>query len=284
MHCFVQFGENDTPEAVSLGLDGLRVETDGSWDDLLRPLVGVPLGFIFLLHDIAKNEPLLDAMDRTGFDPSRSFVEPFNELEKGQVTERIYIDGVNAVYRDCKARGFLDRGLRIISGGLANLSMGSQGFYRRVVPELEPDVIIGAHSYPHGTQEHREQTYWPGYDSLEDQLDSFLAICAGRPAFITEAGWHTAEETQGWQVRPDGPDPDPFPDITPPRKIRLTDEQVYQYLVADLQLWASRPQILGAVVYQWRDGLTDTYIDRFGLHTSDGAPKRQLDAVRDWRV
>jgi hypothetical protein len=64
---------------------------------------------------------------------------------------------------------------------------------------------------------------------------------------------------------------------------RLSDEDVYTSLCAWFQMFNVQGAAF-ACAYQWRDGPTDDGIDRFGLHTADGTPKRQAAALKDWKA
>lgn len=269
MRIYSQFGEWAIPQAVREGFDGIRCEGDPV--PLVAAFIDQPIRPLFLLHDVADAEPLLDVIlpvqDRL-LEPA---IEVFNELEQGRVTEDIYVTGITAVYHDARSRGFTGR---IIADGLANLSRDSLDFYARVLPRLPAHlgrigVTVGFHDYPYGNQQGPRKT-WPGTGSPDEAMDELVRLANGRDVANTEFGWHTAEEEDGFFIWT--------------RKVRLTDEEVYEKLVTDLRRYDARGDIAFAVVYQWRDGTGEGFLDHFGLHAEDGTPKRQLDAVTDWRT
>lgn len=283
---YANFGEWAIDQAIAEGFDGIRCDdSNGRSEPELVPLfVDQPIRPLFLLHDAARMQPLLDALllvqDRL-LEPS---IELYNELEGGRVTPQIYVEGISAVYHDARARGFQGR---IIAGGLANLSRDSLDFYARGLPLLPADrgpegLTIGFHEYPYGVQKGGRKP-WPGTGSPDDAIRQLMTLANGRDVVNTEWGWHTHPEEEGFSIRPDGPDPDSLPDVTFPRTVQLTDEEVYDFLKTDLRRYAALGLPL-AVIYQWRDGVDDNYLSKFGLHTADGFPKRQLDAVKDWRT
>jgi hypothetical protein len=262
MKVYANFGETSIQQAIAEGFDGLRVE--GEPQALVSAFVDQPLRPLFLLHDVSHAEPLLDAllpMEGRLLEPA---IEVFNELEEGRVDEVTYVDGVTQVYEDARARRFHGR---IIAGGLMNLSRDSLDFYARVMPELPPDVVIGFHDYPYGNQQGPRRP-WP----RSGGIDELKQIANGRDIVCTEFGWHTWWEEAGFWIWK--------------RDVRLTDEEVYQKLVTDFRRYAARGDLDVVVAFQWRDGPAGStdFRDYFGLHAADGAPKRQLDAIRDWRL
>jgi len=272
MLIFCNFGEWAIEQAAREGFDGIRCdESNGrTAAENVSLFVHQPMRPIFLLHDVTQSQPLLDALlpvqDHL-LDPA---IEIFNELEEGKVTEDIYVDGIAAVYHDARSRGFTGR---IIAGGLMNLSRDSLDFYAHVLPRLPADrglqgLTVGFHDYPYGTQQGPRKT-WPGTGSPDKAIDTLVGLAKGRDIANTEVGWHTADEEDGFFVWK--------------RTVRLTDEQAYDKLVTDLRRYDARGFIVLTVVFQWRDGGED-FRGQFGLHTADGQPKRQLDAVKDWRT
>lgn len=272
MRTYINFGEWAIGQALSEGFEGIRCDnSNGRSEPELVPLfVDQPIRPLFLLHDAAMIHPLLDVLlpvqDRL-LEPG---IEIYNELEGGRVTPTIYVDGITAIYHDARARGFSGR---IVAGGLANLSRESLDFYGRVLPLLPAargaeGLTVGFHDYPYGVQAGGRKT-WPGTGSPDEAIQELIRLANGRDVANTEFGWHTFPEEAGvfiWK-----------------KTVQLTDEQAYEALVTDLRRYETHGVVL-AVIFQWRDGLDDNFLSRFGLHTAEGQPKRQLNAVRDWRT
>lgn len=271
MLIYSNFGEWAIPQAIGEGFDGIRCDDSNgrSEPDLVPLFVDQQIRPLFLLHDVAKMAPLLDALlpvqDRL-LEPS---IEIFNELEGGRVTPDIYVNSITQVYHDARSRGFAGR---IITGGLMNLSRDSLNFYGRVLPLLPADrgplgLTIGFHEYPYGVQAGGRKG-WPGTGSPDEAIEALIGLAAGRAVANTEFGWHTYPEEAGFFIWH--------------HRVQLTDEDVYEFLIRDLRRYEAHGLPLAAI-YQWRDG-DDNYLGRFGLHTAAGEPKRQLAAVRDWRT
>lgn len=249
----------------AIGIEVVRQDVPATGD--LRPLVedfvAAPVRPLFLLGDPARNEPLLDLALRLlgpdGFD-----LQVYNEpglFFHGSLTD--YTVGIGLVYRDARLRGF--RGA-ILAGGVANLGTDNLRWLRAAVPALPTDVVIDFHRYSYKTQS--QSRPWPGFASRDAELETVRQIAAGRPVACTEFGYHTAEEESGflwWR-----------------RRTRATDDQVRAWLAADLALFSSHGLTL-ACIYQWGDGPTDSWINRFGLRDPSGYLKPSARAIADWR-
>jgi hypothetical protein len=261
MKALITFGEDQPSEVSDLAFDGVRTDVPPTGDlrAFIEPLVGVPLDFCFILHDIARNEPLLDAMHETGFDTTRTFIEPFNEREQGRVTPQIMIEAIKTLYNDCYARDF--RG-RIVASGDSNLDDPSIRFYRAICPKLPSDCIIAFHDYPRGTQP--EHKAW--HRTHERDIELFLDCLKGAqvPA-CSEFGFHMAEESDRG------------------KPVRLAEGDVYCIVYEYLRRHA-RYNLLFTTIYQFRDGPGESYLDRFGLHAATGERKRQSYVVGDWKA
>lgn len=261
MNALITFGEWDPTEVRDLRFDGVRTDVPPTGDlvPFVQPLVGVPLDFCFILHDIARNQPLFDAFDQTGFSTARTYIEPFNERERGTVTPQVMIDAVNALYHDCYLRGFDGR---IVASGDSDLSHASIRFYEKVCPKLPYDCIVACHDYPRGTQ----PKHLPWHLTHDRDIEAFLKCLKGDqvPA-CSEFGFHMAEEDDRG------------------KPVRLAEGDVYCILYEYLRRHA-RFNLLFSTVYQFRDGTTDDALGRFGLHAADGRRKRQAYVIGDWKT
>lgn len=261
MKVYSTFGEDRLDQAVAEWFDGIRLDYPG----LIGPFVGHKIRPLYILHDIADNQALLDAalpaLGADGFD-----IEVFNENEQGRVTPEIWVEGVNAVYRDCDLRGFEGK---IMAHWGSNLSRESLNAYAKVLPQAPASLVVSFHDYPYGVQSGGRKA-WPGTGSPDAALAELIDLAKGRDVVCSEFGWHTFPEEKGWWIFK--------------RTVQLTDQDVYDYLIKDLRRYASHG-VKMACIYQWRDGKQpiDNFLGAFGLHTFDSVPKRQLSAVRDWR-
>lgn len=287
MQVYCQGGSHDVPEAQALLLDGIREDTSayvGQEAGLVARFSGSGLVPLLLLtapqgstdaygwvRDHA--ERVLGALvaGLTPAEVAASHVEVFNEptgtsgvkTSAGDpVTRDQYVEGITAVAEIALRVGYTGR---IWAGGLANLSRSVFDWYRETVPRLPSTVGVGFHGYPWGTQTQHKP--WPPYRTWPEAIGALQQIAAGRLVASSENGQHTAEEQEAGIFG---------------RRVRRTDEDIRAWWVERLQM----EQACGlafSVIYQWIDGPTDTFIDRFGLHREDGSRKPQASAVADFK-
>lgn len=156
---------------------------------------------------------------------------------------------------------------RVLCGGVANLEGQNRQWLTRMGKDLPSDMTLDFHRYPKGNQPNRAAPQ-DGFDSREDELRWLHDTAAGRDLSCSEFGYHTAPEQYGrW----------PHTSM-----LRATDEQVKEWLLADIALF--RPQLVLAAQYQQQDGPNpDNAQDRFGVlaygpgHPSTWAAKPAAD-------
>lgn len=261
------FGEDRLTQAADEGVESLRVDASPKniSDLVVKFSAERRVKPLFLIHDFAHAEKVLDAaLGVLDFD-----LELLNEVpEMDPITPEDYIAGVNAVARDAILRGFTGR---IIAGAPgSNIGTALRWYSRTVngsqlVEQLPATVDLAFHWYPKGTQDSRTRP-WVG-DSIEDSLQQLVDLADGQQMVCSEWGYHTKPETKHlfWTTQ-------------------LTDEQVYDYLIADFRLFDSF-NVTGAYAFQWRDGPGGNDTTEYGLHEADGVtPKRSMAALRKWRT
>ncbi len=268
-------------EIAGFGFEVIRTDVppEGPLDQFVGDYASVPgLIPLFLLHNPARNEPLLDvALDRIGHDGF--MIQVYNEppgMDHVNLSE--YIKGILDVHRDCRARGFTGP---ILMGGLANPSLSNRDWLKTALEVMPQDVVVDEHRYSYKTQDDWRRP-WPPFVDRQQEATSLAQIAGSRAMSLTETGWHTAAEMVGLSIEPDGPDPDPFPDLVLPYTIRLTDEQCRDNLVKDFMLYSLAGYDL-LCVYQLNDGEPDTAQSRYGIRRLDGSWKPQASAVKIWR-
>lgn len=267
-------GQGLIRQLADLGVETVRQDVpEGDLSEIVGEWGGNPIRPIFLLHDIARNEPLLDlALPRLG--PDSFDVEVFNEPPGlDHVSFEQYVAGVNAVHRDCRARGFAGR---VIAGAQANLSASCLDWTRRAVPMFPPDVDIAYHRYSPAPQEWSKP--WPPFVDREDELNELHLLADGRDLCCTEFGAHTATEQTGY--------------LWWKRTYQLTDEQVHDYALDELRLLAAHDVVI-ACVFQLNDGPIDAatgqpadfYEARYGIRRTDAAQtwKPVARVFTEWR-
>jgi len=230
---------------------------------------------LWLLHDPALIPSTVDAhLARLG---NRGGFEMFNEPPgMDKINPVQYVTGILDLHHYAREKGF--EGL-IVAGGVGNLSRESFTWLEQTIPQLPDDVALGFHDYPYKAQPW--DLPWPGSESHEAAMQHLVDIAGPtRQRCCTEFGWHTAPEhvsasdllRYGHRFNPSGAD------------LQATDEDVYRYLVAKLRFYEAHGITL-AMPYQWQDGPSERFIDRYGLHLADGrTPKRQAAALTDWRL
>lgn len=301
MRVFINFGTYELDEAEALGAEGIR-DSVCDFPNLLEyadrfrgrriaanPLLCAPGGtdqnYAYVLN--RTSELFIALTSRLSPEEmARSVVEVFNEPTGSEgvktgpgdmVTRAQYVSAIRFAYTQAVEMGYTGT---IVAGGRLNLSEESMDWYRETVPQLPETVVVGYHGYPWGTQ--TEYKPWPPRKTWHDALEALRAIAGPRGIACTEEGMHTAEETEGFAVGPDGPDPDPFPDVTLPHKVRKTDEQVYAWWLDRLKFYQSEG-LVHVGIYSWVDGNEDVAGARYGLHRVDGSRKPQAYAIRDFK-
>lgn len=247
------------------GFAGFRVDVppEGDLYSFILPIVSADMTTCFVLHDIARNQPLLDAMRDTGYRTKLALIEPFNEREKGMVSPQVMIDAINILKHDCDARKFEGR---LVASGDSNLNDGALAFYRAIAPNIPSDVIIACHDYPKGTQD----LYKAWHGTHDRDIEMFLDAIGNHDPACSEFGFHMYREIRTFltSVLYDG---------------SLTEQQVYDRLVEYLRRYA-RYNFLFAAVYQWGGSMTgDSHMEYWGLHNPDLSPKYQLHAITDYK-
>lgn len=264
----INFGEDRLEQAANEFVEGMRVDAP---PERMSELVGTFLPEpkvrpLFLVHAFAHAEKVMDsAQGVIDYD-----MELLNEVpEMDDTTPEGYVDGVRAVARDAAIRGFKGR---LIAGAPGSNAGTAIKWYSRIIDgqrladALPVSVALAFHWYPRGTQDSRTRP-WPPSKSIRESLATLKNLAGPRDLICTEWGYHTIRETKWgfWSTQ-------------------LTDEQVYEYLMADLRLFDSYG-VAGAYAYQWRDGPGGQDVTEFGLHEADGATaKRQMAALKDWRT
>lgn len=250
-------------EIAGFGFTHVRLDVPATEliEDFVRDYCEAPVTPLFTLHDVALNEPLLDAaiplLGDSGF-----WVQVFNpDLERGvNLTLPVYIAGIQAVHHDCRARGF--RG-PILMGGTANPDASNRSWLSSAVLSMPPDVMVDEHRYAYKTQDYWARP-WPRYTDRVDENRTLKRLAAGRDIVRTEIGWHTAVEQLGLGTT------------------QLTDEEATQNYIQDFALYEA-DGFAAVFVFQLNDGPGDSWGEKQGIRTFDGRWKPQAQAVQRWR-
>jgi hypothetical protein len=281
------FGEpiaHEFPALASLGLRVVRQDVRAHFTDavlraLVAEFVGAPVAPLFLLagghietpqgdrvepHEIAALGARVVALSAelglTGY-----WLEVGNEPDLAHVDYRTrpadFAVAVQQTFDAVRAAGFAGP---VVSGGICNLSRASLTYLERmIVAGLPADVIVGFHRYPKGLTPANPQE---GFGSRDDEWRELQRLANGRAVACTEMGHHTAPRKYLlWGFVP--------------LKKRVTDQQVAEHVVFDLQFFKSRGCLLTAV-YQLNDGPSDDIpVDRYGIRRLDGTLKPVSQAI-----
>jgi hypothetical protein len=153
----------------------------------------------------------------------------------------------------------------VVSGGIANLSRANLTYLERMLNQgLPADVVIGFHRYPRGLTPANPQE---GFSSRDAEWQELQRLANGRGVACTEVGHHTAPRKYlFWGFIP--------------LKKRVSDADVAQHVVFDLNYFKARGCLLTAV-YQLNDGPNnDLHLDRYGIRRQAGTWKPVADAIQ----
>jgi len=152
----------------------------------------------------------------------------------------------------------------VVSGGISNLSRERLSYLERMLVQgLPAGVIVGFHRYPKGLTPENPQDGFPSRDAEWQELQR---LANGRGVACTEVGHHTApRKYKLWGFIP--------------LKKRVTDAQVADHVIFDLQYFKDRGCLMTAV-YQLNDGPdNDNHLDRYGIRREDLTLKPVADAI-----
>lgn len=268
---------------TALGFQVIRQDirphfTDEHLAALVAEFVGVPLTPLFLLAGGHIDTPLGNRVEpheiaalgvRVVEETARQGLTDY-WLEVGNEPDLAHIDyrsrpgdfavAVQQTFDAVRAAGFAGP---VVSGGISNLSRASLTYLERMLVEgLPADVIVGFHRYPRGLTPENPQD---GFDSRDAEWQELQRLANGRAVACTEVGHHTAPRTYKlWG-------------FIPLRK-RVSDAEVAEHVIFDLQYFRSRGCLLTAV-YQLNDGPDDVHLDRYGIRRLDGTLKPVAGAI-----
>lgn len=272
---------NLTPRGLTVVRQDLRTHLpDNTLRSLVHEFAGAPAVPLFLLagghidtpsghraepHEIAAlGQRVVAFAAEVGL--TDFWIEVGNEPDLAHVDYRTrpadFAIAVQQTFDAVRAAGFAGP---VVSGGICNLSRASLTYLERMLNQgLPAEVVIGFHRYPKGlTPQHPQD----GFSSREAEWQELQRLANGRAVACTEVGHHTApRKYKIWGVIP--------------WKKRVSDAEVADHVVFDLEYFKSRGCLLTAV-YQLNDGPSnDLHLDRYGIRRTDGTWKPAADAIR----
>jgi hypothetical protein len=169
---------------------------------------------------------------------------------------RAFADAVSECLTTARGLGFT--GL-FISGGIANLNNRGFRYLSRCCQTRPawppPDLVIGFHRYPEAGR--GPLAPHDRFKSRSDEWRTFKGIIGDQPCACTEFGYQTS----------------------PGEPLTLTDDDVAEAVLWDLDFYATRKALMGCV-YQLNDGPGDSYLDKYGVRYLDGVWKPVAEAIQ----
>lgn len=256
------FGEPLGAEAIglisALGYDGVRQDVPTPWaaPGLVREFAPGPLHLlpIFVVGGLARQPgaEIVETARATAqavrvWQIQGAAIEIGNEMDAAGWDAREF-GALVAAAREAVMGEHAD--VRVVSGGVTNLSKTALDWLGRAAPDIPADVVIGYHSYRDDPARPKE-----GFRSRVEEFDRLREIAMGREVWCTECGYHTARRKACIGTRRG-----------------LSDEQVAEYVRSEISL--HRTAGAGAfVLYQLNDGPSNEAIDRYGIRRRDGTLK-----------
>ncbi len=254
-------GSDNLRRIRELGFWGVRqdVPTPSSVEALLDDLTGSGLFPFFVAADEYAAARLVRVARDRGWRPDVYAVDFMNEANRkttaGQYAQ-MFADAESHL-RDIEPE------LQLVFSGISSVTAQNVEWLRAALVGASSKAIVGFHSYRRETM---PSPFDPqvGFKSRSQEFAELKTIAAGRSIWNTEVGWHTAQRESGscfWKKR-----------------WRLSDTEVAANLREEIGLnKAAGVELL--VIYQDRDGASDTAEDRYGIRTADGELKPQAHVL-----
>jgi hypothetical protein len=164
-------------------------------------------------------------------------------------------------------REFTDRSV-VLTPSVSNLNQRGITYLGRMLARgLPAGAAVAVHRYPNGRDSAKAH---PGFETRDRELEELFRLVGGADVWVTETG------------RTEGPERIrrfPLPDLT----IRMTEEEVSDFVEEELRFWAAVPQVRAVVWYQLNSGPDDEDpMHHYGIRRHDGTFKpvaRRLSAL-----
>ncbi len=155
-------------------------------------------------------------------------------------------------------REFTDRSV-VLTPSVSNLNQRGIAYLGRMLARgLPTGAAVAVHRYPSGRDPVKAHA---GFATRDAELREVFRIVEGTDVWVTETG------------RTEGPERIrrfPLPDLT----IRMTEEEVSDYMEAELRFWAAVPQVKAVSWYQLNSGPDpDDPLHHYGIRRHDGTFK-----------
>jgi len=147
----------------------------------------------------------------------------------------------------------------VLTPSVSNLNERGLSYLRRMLDRGVPEgASIAVHRYPKGRSP--SDPHDP-YDTRDDEVAALLSLVGGRDVWVTETG---RSEGPGWVRR--------F--LFQKTEFWLTEEEVADYMEAELRIWARFPRVKALVWYQLNSGSNRRdELHNYGIRRVDGTFK-----------
>jgi hypothetical protein len=292
MHVYLNLGYNPAPgEAIGrevlekiadVGFHGIRQDVPddvGLTRAIVQELAGSPrLDAIFLIaggrmtrlsgepwerRSLARHvRETCETLATAGFfdRPSPPALEIGNEPDLAHRRFRAYPEALVEIFGECHEtiREFSETA-PVLTPSVSNLNERGLSYLRRMLDRGIPaDAAVAVHRYPNGRSP--ADPHSP-FDTRHDEVAALLALVGGRDVWVTETG---RSEGPGWVRR--------FPFRK--TEIWFTEEEVAEYMEAELRIWVRFPRVKALVWYQLNSGADRrNELHNYGIRRADGTFK-----------
>jgi hypothetical protein len=163
-------------------------------------------------------------------------------------------------FAECYAtvREFTDRSV-VLTPSISNLNQRGIAYLDRMLSRgLPAGAAVAVHRYPNGRDSAKAH---PGFATREKELEELFRLVGEADVWVTETG------------RTEGPERIrrfPLPDLT----IRMTEDEVSDFVDAELRFWAAVPRVKAVTWYQLNSGPDpEDPLHHFGIRRHDGTFK-----------
>lgn len=147
----------------------------------------------------------------------------------------------------------------VLTPSVSNLNVRGLSYLRRMLERGIPaEAPVAVHRYPNGQSP--SDPHDP-FETRREEIAAFLSLVGARDVWVTETG---RSEGPGWLRR--------F--FFQKTEFWLTEQQVADYMEAELRLWAEFPQVKAVVWYQLNSGADRrNELHNYGIRRVDGTFK-----------
>lgn len=218
--------------------------------------------------DLARHVAIV-VRDVVGIDVGRIAVEIGNEPDLACEEYKRHPDEFAKLVREAAAAIWQETpAMTVIAGGVSNTHRDGLAYLEKASRAgFPPGCHIGYHSYHTTTP---PEVPHPSFRSRQEEFDRLDDICAGRPKWCTEVGWHTYPSDVRVGV------------LRQRKTVHFGDAQVADFTDRELRLQRAAGAVCAAV-FQLNDAPVEppsSYEHRHGVRRQDGSAKPVAVRIR----